>query len=316
MREVLSVVVPLHNEREVLGEFHRRLIGAVGDLDVDVEIIYVDDGSADGTTSLLSTLAADDHRIRAVSLSRNFGHQLAVTAGLERARGDAVVIIDGDLQDPPELIPQLLDRYRNGSEVVHAVRMSRDGETILKRKTAASFYRAIRKATDLDIQLDAGDYRLLGRRAVDAICAMPEQFRFLRGMAVWVGFRQSVVPYDRDRRFAGTSKYPVSRMAKLASTAFTSFSFVPLQIVSLLGFALSALSVVSIPIVIALRLAGVKGLGGQTTVLLAVLLLGGIQLLSLGVIGEYVGRIAIEVKHRPLYVVASDSDDRPPPSSG
>jgi len=194
--------------------------------------------------------------------------------------------------------------------------MSRDGETILKRKTAAFFYRAIRKATDLDIQLDAGDYRLLGRRAVDAICAMPEQFRFLRGMAVWVGFSQSVVPYDRDRRFAGTSKYPVSRMAKLASTAFTSFSFVPLQIVSLLGFALSALSVVSIPIVIALRLAGVKGLGGQTTVLLAVLLLGGIQLLSLGVIGEYVGRIAIEVKHRPLYVVASDSDDRPPPSSG
>jgi len=194
--------------------------------------------------------------------------------------------------------------------------MSRDGETILKRKTAAFFYRAIRKATDLGIQLDAGDYRLLGRRAVDAICAMPEQFRFLRGMAVWVGFSQSVVPYDRDRRFAGTSKYPVSRMAKLASTAFTSFSFVPLQIVSLLGFALSALSVVSIPIVIALRLAGVKGLGGQTTVLLAVLLLGGIQLLSLGVIGEYVGRIAIEVKHRPLSVVASDSDDRPPPSSG
>ena len=193
--------------------------------------------------------------------------------------------------------------------MVHAVRTARRGETRFKRWTASIFYRIIRSSTDLDIQMDAGDYRLFGRRAVDAVRSMPEQFRFIRGMAAWVGFEQAVVPYERDGRFAGNSKYPLRRMVRLASTALTSFSFLPLQLASVLGFLISALTAIAVPLVILLRVLGAEGLGGQTTVLLAVMFFGGVQLMVLGVIGEYLGRIAIEVKQRPLYLIARDERD-------
>jgi dolichol-phosphate mannosyltransferase len=263
-------------------------------------------------------MQATDQRVRVIALSRNFGHQIAVSAGLDEARGEAVVVIDSDLQDPPELIPELVEKWRDGYEVVHAVRTARHGETRFKRWTASAFYRLIRSWTDLNIQLDAGDFRLMGRQAVDALRSMPEQFRFVRGMTAWVGFEQTGVPYERDSRYAGDSKYPLRRMVRLAMTAITSFSFVPLQLASVFGFIVSGLAAIAVPIVVALRLLGAEGLGGQTTVLLAVLFFGGVQLLFLGVLGEYLGRISVEVKRRPLYFVdrsermaAPRSDDAP-----
>ena len=299
----LTVVVPVFNEQESLPEFHRRLSAVLDELPFASEILLVDDGSRDGSRALLAGMQAGDARVRVISLSRNFGHQIAVSAGLDEARGEAVVVIDSDLQDPPELIPALVDKWREGYEIVHAVRTARRGETRFKRWTASAFYRLIRSWTDLNIQLDAGDFRLMGRQAVDALRSMPEQFRFVRGMTAWVGFDQTGVPYERDSRYAGDSKYPLRRMVRLAVTAITSFSFVPLQLASVFGFIVSGLAAIAVPIVVALRLLGAEGLGGQTTVLLAVLFFGGVQLLFLGVLGEYLGRISVEVKRRPLYFV-------------
>ena len=299
----LTVVVPVFNEQESLPEFHRRLSAVLDGLALTSEVLFVDDGSGDGSRALLAGLRRDDPRVRVISLSRNFGHQIAVSAGLDEARGEAVVVIDSDLQDPPELIPTLVDKWREGYEVVHAVRTARRGETRFKRWTASAFYRLIRSWTDLNIQLDAGDFRLMGRQAVDALRSMPEQFRFVRGMTAWVGFQQTAVPYERDSRYAGDSKYPLRRMVRLAMTAITSFSFVPLQLASVFGFIVSGMAAIAVPIVVALRLLGAEGLGGQTTVLLAVLFFGGVQLLFLGVLGEYLGRISVEVKRRPLYFV-------------
>lgn len=313
---MLTVVAPVFNERDSLPEFSRRMLAVLDALAMRAEVILVDDGSSDGSADVLAALAGTDGRVQVISLSRNFGHQVAVSAGLDHAGGDVVVVIDSDLQDPPELIPQLIAEWEAGSEVVHAVRTVRRGETRFKTWTAARFYRLIKGWTDLDIQVDAGDFRLFGRRAVDAIRSMPEQFRFLRGMAAWVGFRQSVVPYERDERFAGSTKYSLARMVRLASTALTSFSFVPLQLASVFGFLISAITALAVPVVIVLRVLGVMGLGGQTTVLLAVMFFGGVQLVVLGIMGEYLGRLAIEVKRRPLYVVEritrrSGVDDHP-----
>jgi dolichol-phosphate mannosyltransferase len=299
----LTVVVPVFDEQESLPEFHRRLSAVLDGLALTSEVLFVDDGSSDGSHDVLAGFRRDDPRVRVISLSRNFGHQIAVSAGLDEARGEAVVVIDSDLQDPPELIPTLVDKWREGYEVVHAVRTARRGETRFKRWTASAFYRLIRSWTDLNIQLDAGDFRLMGRQAVDALRSMPEQFRFVRGMTAWVGFEQTGVPYERDSRYAGDSKYPLRRMVRLAMTAITSFSFVPLQLASVFGFIVSGLAAIAVPIVVALRLLGAEGLGGQTTVLLAVLFFGGVQLLFLGVLGEYLGRISVEVKRRPLYFV-------------
>ena len=311
----LTVVVPVFNEQESLPEFHRRLSDVLDGLPFPSEILFVDDGSRDGSRSLLTAMRRDDPRVQMISLSRNFGHQIAVSAGLDEARGEAVVVIDSDLQDPPELIPELVGKWREGFEVVHAVRTARHGETRFKRWTASAFYRLIRSWTDLNIQLDAGDFRLMGRQAVDALRSMPEQFRFVRGMTAWVGFEQTGVPYERDSRYAGDSKYPLRRMVRLAMTAITSFSFVPLQLASVFGFIVSGLAAIAVPIVVALRLLGAEGLGGQTTVLLAVLFFGGVQLLFLGVLGEYLGRISVEVKRRPLYFV-DRSEPRAAPEPG
>jgi dolichol-phosphate mannosyltransferase len=238
-----------------------------------------------------------------VIFARNFGHQLAVTAGLDYARGDAVVIIDSDLQDPPEVILDLIQKWREGYEVVFAIRSGREGESWFKLFTATLFYRIIARITDVNIPMDTGDFRLLDRKVVDVMCQMRERHRFLRGMSVWVGFRQTGVEYQRAARYAGETKYPFKKMFKFAWDAVTSFSYLPLQIATYLGFFCAGLSILAIPLVIALRLAGSHAFAGQATTLIAVLFLGGVQLISLGILGEYIGRLYDEAKGRPLYIV-------------
>ena len=299
----ISVVAPIFNERESLQEFYRRVREALDTTGDSWELVPVDDGSTDRTGELLSALAKQDNRVRPVIFARNFGHQLAVTAGLDYARGDAVVIIDADLQDPPELIPEMLAKWKEGYEVVFAIREEREGESLFKLATASLFYRLIYRITDVDIPLDTGDFRLLDRKVVDVLCRMRERHRFLRGMSVWVGFKQTGVKYRRAARFAGTTKYPFRKMFKFAWDAVTSFSYLPLQIAMYLGFIAAGLSIVAIPIVAIMRLAGSQAFVGQATTLIAVLFLGGVQLISLGILGEYIGRLYDEAKGRPLYIV-------------
>jgi dolichol-phosphate mannosyltransferase len=256
-------------------------------------------------------LAREDERVRPVIFARNFGHQIAITAGLDFCRGDAVVIMDADLQDPPEVIPELVAKWREGYEVVHAVRVQREGETAFKKITASIFYRLINRITDVDIPLDTGDFRLLDRKAADTLRSMRERHRFPRGMAAWVGYRQIGVRYKRDARTAGETKYPFRKMLRLAINAITGFSYFPLQIATYLGFFCAGLSALAIPVVIVLRLAGNEAFFGQATTLIAVLFLGGVQLISLGILGEYLGRIYDEAKERPLYIVR-EAPDGPP----
>jgi polyisoprenyl-phosphate glycosyltransferase len=297
---LLSVVAPVFNEEETITEFHGRVVAALEG--IDFELILVDDGSQDGTPVRLEDLARQDSRVGVVSLSRNFGHQAALTAGLDHARGDAVVMMDADLQDPPELIPEMLDSWREGSDVVYAVRRERVGESRAKLLTARWFYRLFGRLAQIDLAPNAGDYRLLDRQALDALKSMRERARFLRGMSVWVGFSQSAVLYDRDARFAGETKYTPTRMIRFSFDAISSFSHVPLQAATVLGFIFSLVAFIAIPVAIAFRIAG-EFVPGITTVLLVVLLLGGIQLITVGIIGEYLGRVYDEVKRRPIYVV-------------
>jgi dolichol-phosphate mannosyltransferase len=297
---LVSVVAPVFNEEQTVAELHRRLHESLTGL--EFEIILVDDGSADETPRMLARLAAEDRRLRVVTLSRNFGHQAALTAGLDHARGDAVVMMDGDLQDPPEVIPEMLERWRQGSDVVYAVRRTRAGESRLKLITAKWFYRLFSKLAQVDLEHNAGDFRLLDRRALDVLNSLRERNRFLRGMTVWVGFTQTAVHYDRDPRFAGEPKYNLSRMTRLTLDAISSFSHRPLQLATVLGFLFSAVAFLAIPVAIGFKVAG-QFVPGITTVLLVVLLLGGIQLITVGIIGAYLGRVYEEVKRRPLYVV-------------
>jgi len=307
----LSVVVPVYNEREVLGELHRRLEDALSG--IDWELVLVDDGSDDGSAEVLEALAGADSRARVISLSRNFGHQAAITAGLDHARGDVIVMLDADLQDPPELIPTMLDHWRRGSDVVYAVRTERSGETRTKLVTARWFYRLFSRLAQIDLTQNAGDFRLLDRRALEALNSMRERSRFLRGMTVWVGFTQTAVPYERAARAAGQTKYTPRRMFRFSLDAISSFSHVPLQVATALGFAVSAVAFLGIPVAIGLKLSG-QYVSGITTVLLAVLLLGGIQLITVGIIGEYLGRVYDEVKRRPLYIVKQRINVDPPPA--
>ncbi len=297
---LVSVVAPMRDEQEGAREFYRRVTGALEG--VEFELVIVDDGSRDGTAEVLAELADSDPRVKVVELSRNFGHQTAVTAGLDTARGDAVVMIDADLQDPPELIPTMLESWRNGADVVYAVRTRREGETTFKRTTANLFYRLISKLSDVELQANSGDFRLLDRRALDALLEMRERNRYLRGMTVWVGFTQTAVEYERDPRFAGETKYPLRKMIRFALDAIVSFSHTPLQVATVLGFVFAGLAFLGIPVAIGMRIAG-QFVPGITTTVISVLLLGGIQLMAIGIIGEYVGRIYDEVKQRPLYLV-------------
>jgi polyisoprenyl-phosphate glycosyltransferase len=300
--ELLSVVAPVYNEEDLLEEFYTRVCGALDGL--DFELVLVDDGSSDASHAIMRRLASSDPRVHVVFLSRNFGHQTALTAGLDHASGDAVVMLDADLQDPPELIPRMLDHWRAGCDVIYAVREHREGESFFKLTTARWFYKLFDKLTQVDLQHNSGDFRLLDRRALNALLAMRERSRFLRGMTVWVGYRQAAVPYRRDPRYAGETKYTPSKMLRFSLDAISSFSHRPLQLATLLGFLISTLAFIAIPVVIALRIVG-SYLPGFGSITIAVLLLGGIQLIAIGIIGEYVGRIYDEVKGRPLYLVRS-----------
>ena len=298
--ELLSVVAPMYEEEDTVDPFTERVAAALGHL--NYELILVNDGSKDGTRDAMAAAAARDPRIKVVSLARNFGHQPALTAGLEHARGDAIVMLDGDLQDPPEVIPKMLDKWREGIDVVYAVREQRLGETAFKRVTAKGFYRTFRRLTGLDLAVESGDFRLMDRRALDALLAMPERSRFLRGMTVWIGFSQIAVPFVRQERHAGVTKYPLRKMLRFSFDAITSFSSTPLQWATILGFFFSIIAFLAIPLTVVARYANIFERGVPTTIII-VLLLGGIQLITLGIIGEYIGRIYDEVKHRPLYVV-------------
>jgi polyisoprenyl-phosphate glycosyltransferase len=297
---LVSVVAPVYNEDATIDEFYARVCAALDGL--PFELVLVDDGSTDGTPMKLETMATNDPRVRVVYLSRNFGHQTALTAGLDHACGNAVVMLDADLQDPPEVITTMLDHWRAGCDVVYAVREQRDGESRFKLTTARWFYRLFDKLAQVELQQNSGDFRLLDRRPLDALLSMRERNRFLRGMTVWVGYTQAAVPYHRDSRYAGETKYTLPRMLRFSLDAISSFSHRPLQLATLLGFMISTLAFIAIPVVVVLRILG-SYLPGFSAVTILILLLGGIELIAIGIIGEYVGRIYDEVKGRPLYLV-------------
>ncbi len=311
MEPTFTIIAPIFNEAESLPELYRRVAEVMETTHETWELLLIDDGSRDGSTEAIQEIAKKDPRVRPIIFARNFGHQIAVTAGLDYSRGKAVVIIDADLQDPPEVILDLIARWHEGYQVVFAVRAEREGETWFKKTTASIFYRIIYRITDVKIPMDTGDFRLMDRRVVNVMKQMREKHRFLRGMASWVGFRQIGVPYKRAARFAGSTKYPFRKMLKFANDAITSFSYFPLQVATYLGFISAGLSILAIPVVVILRLAtGSQELTGQATTLISVLLLGGVQLISLGILGEYIGRIYDEVKGRPLYITIDGASDK------
>ena len=305
----LSIVVPLFNEAANVDELLRRIAEVVRGLRVapaDYEVILVDDGSRDATLEKLLDAAHRDRHLRVLSLSRNFGHQIAATAGLDAARGDAVVLMDGDLQDPPELIDDFLEKFREGYDVVYATRRRRAGESRFKLLTAALFYRTIRRLTNVSIPVDTGDFRLMSRRVVVALRDSRERHRFIRGLVSWVGYKQTGIEYDRAERFSGESKYPVSKMFRFAIDGITAFSEIPLRLATWFGFVVSAVAFVVGLIEIGIRVFTGYNLPGYTSTIFAILFLGGVQLITIGILGEYVGRIYDEIKGRPLYLVAEN----------
>ncbi|XTZ19871.1 MAG: glycosyltransferase family 2 protein [cyanobacterium endosymbiont of Rhopalodia fuxianensis] len=299
----ISVIIPCYNEEEVINETNHRLVSVIEHLTPQFELIYVDDGSHDQTPHLLRQLQQADPRVHAILLSRNFGHQMAVTAGLEHAAGDAIVLIDADLQDPPEVIEEMVYQWRQGYHVAYGVRTERTGETVFKRWTAKVFYRLINYLSDVQIPLDTGDFRLMDRQVVEALKIMPERDRFLRGMVSWVGFRQIAIPYQRYPRLAGVSKYSLWKMILFATDGILSFSLIPLRMAIWTGIVTFGLSLIGIIYALVLRLFTSIWVPGWTLLFISVLFIGGIQLVFLGVIGEYIGRIYRENKQRPLYLV-------------
>src|SRR5215203_4582006 len=300
----LSIIVPCFNEEACIPELYRRLTAAasaaVGN---DYELVLINDGSSDGTWPAMQRIADSDEHVLAVNLSRNHGHQLALTAGLDLCRGDRILIIDADLQDPPELLAEMLETMRSQeADVVYGVRRSRAGETPFKRATAHGFYRLLSRATEIHIPLDTGDFRLMSRRALEALLAMPEQARFIRGMVAWIGFRQVPFPYDREERFAGATKYPLSKMIRFAFDAITGFSSAPLKLASHAGLALSLGSVLVMLYILAGWLSG-RAIPGWTSLMLVVVVIGAVQMFVLGLMGEYIGRLYSQAKQRPLYIV-------------
>jgi glycosyltransferase involved in cell wall biosynthesis len=301
-------VIPVYNEAGNVDELLRRITSVVRNLSeppADYEIIAVDDGSGDATREKLLSAARLDSHLRVLALSRNFGHQIAATAGLDASRGDAVVLMDGDLQDPPELIAEFLERFRAGYDVVYATRRRRDGESRFKVLTAKLFYRIVRRLTNVSIPVDTGDFRLMSRRVVDALTQTRERHRFIRGLVSWVGFNQTGVEYDRDPRFSGETKYPVSKMFQFAIDGITAFSEIPLRFASYLGFITSTFAFLYAVVILILKFLHYNE-PGYTSTILTVLFLGGVQLIGIGILGEYVGRIYNEIKARPLYLVAEN----------
>jgi len=304
VRPVFSVVVPIWNEEAVIPELYRRVIETMDSTGASWELICINDGSHDRSLQMLIELRAQDERVKVIDFSKNFGHQIAITAGADYAEGDAVIVMDADLQDPPDVVLRMIEQWRAGYEVVYAVRAKREGETWFKLLTAKLFYRLMQRISDVNIPLDAGDFRLMDRRVVLAMRQLREKYRFMRGLSSWVGFKQIGVEYERAERYAGETKYPLRKMLRLALNAITSFSYLPLQLATYFGFALAFVSLVGIVLTIFLRLSGSSAFAGQATTLVSVLFLGGIQLIFLGIIGEYLGRIYDEVKARPLYIVS------------
>jgi dolichol-phosphate mannosyltransferase len=302
---ILSIVVPVFNEAAVLMALHERLVRVLDGLTPRYEVIFVDDGSKDESPVVLRNLAASNHNYRVIGFSRNFGHQAAVTAGIDAAAGEAIVLIDADLQDPPEVIPQLVERWRAGFDVVYAVRSARKGESAFKRATATIFYRLLRLLTTLDLPLDTGDFRLMSRAAAAELTRLRERHRFIRGLVSWVGFRQVGVPYVREPRAGGSTKYSLRQMIRLATDAILSFSAVPLQLASYFGILSSVISFLGLLYVLFIRLFTDTAVTGWASVMAMVAFLGSIQLLTLGVIGSYLARVYDEVRQRPLYIVAS-----------
>jgi glycosyltransferase involved in cell wall biosynthesis len=298
-----SFVIPILNERDTLPELQRRLDAVMNQLDGPAEIVLVDDGSTDGSFDVIKELNARDPRVKALRLSRNFGHQIALTAGIDHALGNAVIIMDGDLQDPPEVALELARRWREGFDVVYAIRDERDGESPLKLATAKWFYRIMGRMSEVPIPVDAGDFRLVDRRAVDAVTSMREHSRYLRGMFAWVGYDQTGVRYTRSARHAGRTKFSLRKMLSFAVDGIVSFSAVPLRLALALGFAVSALSMLAGALAIIFRLTGVYLVSGWASIVVGVSFLGGIQLTVLGVMGSYIASIHEEVKGRPLYLV-------------
>lgn len=301
---LLSVVVPCYNEEAVISESYQRLTCVLSKIsNLDYEIIFVDDGSQDHTAELLKHIQINDGHIRIVKFSRNFGHQIAVTAGIDNSSGDAVVLIDADLQDDPALIPQMIEHWRNGNDVVYGVRIDRVEETKFKIWSARIFYRLLNQLSNVAIPIDTGDFRLIDRKVVDILRSMPERDRFVRGMVSWVGFKQVAIPYQRSARLAGESKYPLFKMMQFATDGILSFSIMPLRLATWSGFITSALAVIGIFYALSLRIFTNIWVPGWTALIIAVLFIGGIQLICLGLIGEYIGRTYNEVKHRPLYII-------------
>jgi dolichol-phosphate mannosyltransferase len=302
-KRLVSVVVPVYNEAEVISVFYERATQALSRIQgFDYEILFVDDGSRDTSYQLLAGFAANDPRLRVLKFSRNFGHQIAITAGIDHARGDCVVIIDADLQDPPEVIPAMIDRWREGFDVVYGVRAEREGEGAMKLFTASAFYRILSRLTNIQIPADVGDFRLMSRRATDQLKLLREKDRFVRGLVSWIGFKQTGLTYSRDKRYAGETKYPYRKMIKFAFDGITSFSTVPLKLATWSGYAASLLAFLYLLSVFVQKLLG-HTVEGWATIMVAVLFLGGVQLVCLGILGEYLGRIFNEVKPRPMYVV-------------
>jgi glycosyltransferase involved in cell wall biosynthesis len=298
----MSLVIPCYNEEDVLPELRRRLKDLVSKYSFPVEVVLIDDGSKDNTWPMIQSYAHEDGFIKAVRLARNFGHQTAITCGLDQTRGEVVVILDADLQDPPELIPEMLKEWEDGYDVVYGQRRKRAGESASKKFFAFAFYRIFEKVAGLKVPRDTGDFRLMDRRAVDALQSLRERHRFVRGMVSWIGYHQKAVQYDRPERFAGVTKYPFRKSLFLAIDAITSFTYAPLRLASYLGLATSALAFLYIVVVVVLKLLGVS-FAGYTSIMAAILLLGGVQLTVLGILGEYVGRIFEQGQQRPLYLV-------------
>jgi glycosyltransferase involved in cell wall biosynthesis len=300
---VLSVVIPIYNEKEVLPVMKERLDAVLSRLDMKCEVILVDDGSRDSSASLIRFIASQDSRYKGLILSRNYGHQVALTAGLDHALGDAVVVLDADLQDPPELIPEMIERWRSGFEVVYGERLTRSGDSLAKRGTASLFYRLMRAVSGVEIPRNVGDFRLMDRKVVEALKLMPEHFRFVRGMVAWVGFRQEAVLFHRAQRAAGITKYPWRRMIRFALDAIFAFSVVPLRIITGIGTVVTLVAIEEIIRTLYLRFVWNATIPGFSALFVAVLALGGLNLLFLGIVGEYIGRIYVEAKRRPLYFV-------------
>lgn len=309
MQYKYSIVVPVFNEEKVLNELYRRLTIVMSKLRESYEIIFINDGSIDNSLEIMEKLHSKDKRIKIIDFSRNYGQQIATTAGIDYATGEAIVIIDADLQDPPKVIPELVKKWKKGYDVVYGVRKKREGENFFKKVTASIFYKFLNKITDINIPLDAGDFRLIDRKVADNLKTIREKNRYIRGLTSWIGFRQIGVLYDREKRFAGYTKYTLAKMLKLALDAVFSFSNYPLKIAIYIGFLISGLSFLYLIYVLILKIFMDVTIQGWASIIVAVFFLGGVQLICIGIIGEYIGRIGEEVKKRPLYIIKGVLDD-------